>query len=222
MDINVFKVINVMLKKWWIIILSALVCAVIAFSYSYFAIEPLYRSSTSLYVNNSDVSIDKINASDITAAESLVGSYIHILQSRGVLSDVVEDMNNKYTYSQIKQMVEASSKTGTVIIEITVMCPIAEDAQTIANLVVKNGISAIQRIITSTGAEIIDEAPEPESTSYPNYQTFLILGFLVGAFIAVAIIFVLEMIDTRIKTEDDFTDEFKEIPVLGIIPRIEV
>lgn len=53
----------------------------------------------------------------------------------------------------------------------------------------------------------------------PNPMNKAMLGFAIGAVLPYAFFFVLALIDTRIKTEDDIKSKF-EYPILGQIPRL--
>ena len=79
-QLDLQRLVSLLLDKGWVIGLSALVCAVLTFIVSVYLITPQYESSTMFYVNNSDISVDGFSASissgDITTRKSLVDSYI--------------------------------------------------------------------------------------------------------------------------------------------------
>ena len=53
----------------------------------------------------------------------------------------------------------------------------------------------------------------------PNPMNKALLGAMIGAALPYAIFFVLNLIDTRVKTEEDIKSRF-EYPILGQIPRL--
>ena len=68
---------------------------------------------------------------------------------------------------------------------------------------------ALQRLIAleavQTGnAEPVDQARVPDSPAYPNTKLDALLGFLVGGLIGVGVIFLLDVLDRRVKTVEDF------------------
>ena len=71
------------------IVLAAVVCAGLALGYTKLLITPTYKANALLYVNSSDISVAgsklSISASDLTAAKSLVDTYIVILNTRTTL-----------------------------------------------------------------------------------------------------------------------------------------
>lgn len=223
MEINIFELVHLLIRKLWILILSAIVCASLAFCYSYFSITPLYTSSATMYINNSQVSgyENKISSSDISAAESLVNNVVTIIKSRTVINQVYLDIDRKYSEKQLTNMVSASVVTNTVIVEINVECEDSEDAQKIAASFVKNSKATIEKVIENSGVETIDEPSLPTSQSYPDNKTFILLGLLAGLVISAVAVIVIDILDTKIDSEQDFAETFPDIPIVGIIPDIE-
>ena len=68
---------------------------------------------------------------------------------------------------------------------------------------------------------IVDNASLPTTTSSPNIKQNTFIGIFVGIIIGIAIIFIRELLDTRIKDEDELKTKYN-IPVLGIIPNLDV
>jgi capsular polysaccharide biosynthesis protein len=68
---------------------------------------------------------------------------------------------------------------------------------------------------------VVDHAQVPESPIKPRKTMNVAIAFVLGAMAAVGLIFLLEYLDTSIKTPEDVTTHLG-LPVLGVIPLIEV
>lgn len=79
---------------------------IVMFSYAKFLIVPLYESKAMMYVNNSSLSLGNtsfsISSGELSAAQSLVETYIVILKSRLTLNAVIEKADLPYTYEELK------------------------------------------------------------------------------------------------------------------------
>ncbi|MBQ7128991.1 MAG: hypothetical protein IJO19_03275 [Clostridia bacterium] len=223
MEINIFELVHLLIRKLWVLILSAIVCAGLAFCYSFFSLTPLYTSTSTLYINNSQVSgyENKISSSDISAAESLVNNVVAIIKSRSVAHLVYLDIDRKYSEKQLSNIVSASVVNNTVIVQIDVECEDPTDAQKINASFVKNSKTQIEKIIEKSGVETVDEPSLPSSQSYPDNKTFIILGLLAGLVISSVAVVIIDILDTKIDSEQDFAETFPDIPIIGIIPNIE-
>jgi polysaccharide biosynthesis transport protein len=74
------------------------------------------------------------------------------------------------------------------------------------------------RAVAGGGANIIGLASPATSPSGMHFSTAVIMGLLIGLAIALAIVFLLETLDRRVKTIEDFEREYR-LPALTSIPR---
>jgi len=94
-EIDLLKLLKVLLGKIWIIIAAAFVGGIVFFLFTLFFITPKYQSSALLYVNNNslDIGSTKLNISsgDISASSSLIDTYCVILKSRTTLEQAIKE-----------------------------------------------------------------------------------------------------------------------------------
>lgn len=210
-------------KKAWLLVLSAVLCGLIAFFVTKFAITPMYSADVKLYVNNSSISLGStsvsISGSDLSTAQSLVSTYIVILQSRTVLNEIIAEGNLPYTTTQLTSMISASAMNSTEIFKITVINPDPVMAETIANIIAEVLPNKIATIVDGSAVRIVDYAIEPATPYSPDYTQNTLLGVLVGFVLSAAFVVLVTIFDESITSEDILTQEF-DIPVLSIIPEV--
>ena len=80
--------------------------------------------------------------------------------------------------------------------------------------------TAISFAATSPVAKIIDPAYSQALPIGPESSMLLMGGFLIGLFLPVGVIFVGNMMDTKVHNKRDLNTVIKHIPFLGEIPRI--
>ncbi len=220
MELDLQQVIKIMLKRWWIIVLSAMLCGAAALTISVFFITPLYSASTMLYVSNENRSIESpITAGDLTLSQKLVDTYVVILKSRPVLTEVINNITVNYSLAEIEKMISASAVNNTEVFEITVTCTVPEHAKDIANAIAEFGAPEIVRIVKAGSVEVVENAVLPKEKTSPNNMTNLLVGIFLGIAASAGAVLLTEILDTRIKTEEDLT-ETANIPVIGSIPSI--
>ena len=59
----------------------------------------------------------------------------------------------------------------------------------------------------------------PTTRSSPNYSMSAVLGFVIGAVLAITAIILAHALDVRVKSEEDLA-EICSVPVLGTIPDV--
>lgn len=221
MEIDTQRLIGAVWNKAWLVTLVAVVCAILSFLGTFYFITPQYQSSAMFYVNNSSVSVGdatfSIDSGDISAAKSLVDSYIVILRTRESLNDVIDYAGVNRTYSELRSMISAASVNSTEIFEVVVTSPDPHEAQKIASAIAYILPKRISSIIEGTSAKVVDAAVVPTKPSSPSYSMNTLVGFVVGFALSVVIILLREFFDITIRTEEDVTQAHK-YPLLAAVP----
>ena len=136
-EIDVRRVMDAVVHRAWIIGVVAVLCAVLVFIGTFFFVTPLYESSAVFYVNNNALSVGdasfSLTTGDISAAKSLVDSYIVILNTRTTLNDVIDYADVDRSYEELKGMISAAAVNDTEIFEIVITSADPFEAERIAN-----------------------------------------------------------------------------------------
>ena len=215
--VDLGKIVRLVIKNLWVVALCAVLVASIMFGYVAAFVTPTYQAEVTMYINNSSNKSGYINASDLSVALKLVATYVNIVKSDSVLDQVVDALELDMTAGQVRKMLTAEAMDETEMFRVTITHEDPVMAAKIANTIGEIAPKKITEIIDGSSAKIVDTAKVPTSRSSPNYVTTLILGFIIGAVLAIAAIVVRDFMDVRIKSEDDLT-EISSAPVLGIIP----
>lgn len=223
-EIDVFRILKALFQRLWIILIFTVVFGVVAFSYAAFALEPTYDAEALLYVNNSSFQLGnssvKISSSDISAAQSLVDTYIVILNTRLTLEEVAEDCELDYSYKDIKGMLTAEAVSGTEIFRVRVRTNNPEHSKIIANTIAKVLPEKISEVVDGSSVRIVDYAVKPAVKSGPDITKITVIGMALGILISCAGIIIWELTDTIIHDEDYLTKTFPKIPILAVIPNL--
>ena len=67
---------------------------------------------------------------------------------------------------------------------------------------------------------VIDAAVTPTTPSGPKRALYMAVAFLAGLFVAVVIVVVADMADTRVRNSKD-AEEIADLPVVGHFPKVE-
>jgi len=221
LEIDMIRLLKALWKRIWIIILSALLCAEIGFAYANYIITPLYKSSVLMYVNNSSFSLRNtsfsFSSSDLTAAQSLVDTYIIILKTRTTLDTVISRAGVDYSYEQLEKMVEAEAVNGTEVFEITVTSDDPQEAQVLAKTIASVLPGKVAAVVDGSSVRVVDYAVVPTKKDSPNITLYTAAGLMLGLIISCAIVVILELMDDLVHDEEFLTQNF-DIPMLASIP----
>lgn len=224
-QLTVSEIVNMLLRRWWIIAFTAFSLAVVAFFYSQFMLVPLYKTDGSLFVNASRTQTSDVSQSNIIASQQLATTCKEILTRRTFLATVSEDVvakgGNKYPPAQLKKMISIKSVNDTEIMEITVSGSEREDLKLICDSVLTLSANELSRVINAGQVKILDLGQVPERPYSPNTRNNTLICFFIGLLAGSLIVFCIEFLDTRVKSREDIVSRY-DGALLGEIPELNI
>lgn len=225
-SINITDLLMLAWHRLWIIVLSAVCCAAIVFTYCKFFVIPRCSSTASIIVTNGAVTTsfnetsDKVSGSDISASLYLAYTVVDILNTPDIYKKVADQLGDGYEYQNLMGRSSVARRTeDTLFIDVTFSSTDPKEAMRIANKFVEISCEYIPEFIPSARAMVASTAIKATKT-YPRTMTSTFVAGVVGAVAAYAIVFIIELMNRSIKGEDDFTANF-EVPLLGSVPDFE-
>lgn len=175
-----------------------------------------YTASTTMYVLSKNADNKSGNAySDLTAGQLLSNDVASIAKSSEVKSAVANSLGTSLSSYDVK----VDNSTTTRVITLSVTGPDPQAAANIANAYVQNISSTAQSVMDVQAVNVIDAASAPTSPSGPKRPLYIVVALLVGLFLAVAIVVIADMVNTKVRSDED-VEELLGIPVVGHFPDI--
>lgn len=221
-QIDLLKLVEGIIRRFWIVALCMVLCGGLLFSYAAFYLTPMYQANVMVYVNNSSFSVGatsfSISASEISAARGLVETYLVILKSRTTLNEVIRLGELDYTYEQLYNMISAEAVNETEIFSVKVTSPDPYEVEHIANTIARVLPDKIASVVEGSAARIVDYAVVPSQKISPSIRKYTLIGLLMGMLLSCGAIVVVELMDDRIRSENYLLETFSNIPLLSVIP----
>lgn len=229
-ELDLFQVVNILWQKALIIILAATIFGAASFTGTFFFISPKYKATTSMYVNNSSFSFGatsfSITSSELSASNTLVSTYIYILESRTTLEEVISEAGLSYTYEDLEKMIDARAVSDTAAFDVTVESENPVEAELVANTIAKILPDRIAEIVDGSSVRIVDYAIIPAHRSSPSYIKNTLIGAVIGGILCSAVVLAMfvtsEKRNDDIRSVDDLKDMYPDIPVLALIPDMRI
>ena len=221
-QIDLRKIFKGMIRRLWLIILAAVLCGGLLFSYAAFLVTPLYEASVMMYVNNSSLSVGStsisISSSQITAAKSLVETYQIILKTRMTLEDVIRVGELNCSDEALREMLSTETVNETEIFSVTVTNPDPNEAEHIANTIARVLPDKIGNVVEGSSVRVVEYAVVPSGKVSPNITKYTVLGLALGMVLGCGVIAFIEIADDRIRSEEYLLEQFGKTPLLAVIP----
>lgn len=214
-EIDLIEIFYLMKHQLWIIILSGIIFASLAGLISSFLLTPMYTSRTQLYILSKSTSITSL--ADIQLGTQLTQDYMVLVKSRPVVNKVIENLSLDMKYEEMLDFISVENPTNTRILEIRVEYPSAYLAKEIVDEFAAVSTNQIAKIMDVEEPTIVEEGYVQPDPSSPNTTRNIIIGGLIGIFLAAGIIIVLYLLDDTIKDADDI-EKYLGLTNLGLIP----
>lgn len=223
LEIDLQEIFMYLLYRCWVMILAMVIFGGIAFGYTYQFVTPMYQSDAKLYVNaTASIGSVSISATDVGAGSDLIETYTVILQTRDTLQEIIDYTECGYSQGQLSSMISASAVGSTDIMNIVVTNEDPIMAEKIASSIAKILPDKISEIIDGTSVRVVDTAIVPSYPVSPNYTNNVAKGAMLGLALSGLILVLRLLLETKITSMDYLKDTYGDIPLLAVIPIVEV
>lgn len=212
-------------SRWWLILLAGIVCAAGMFAFAKYTYTETYEAkatlaftiSTKQYTYNSDGKIIKTEEVIKPYSGIDVARYQYYLNSDEMVDTVYRRLNRVYTADQIRKslMIRGTDIAG--IFTVSVISQNRQLCQDAIRIILAEYPEYLKKFDTGLGIQkIIDQSTPFITNSDQAFQKALI-GFLAGAFIVIAVLFLIEVLSNTVRSTDDIREN-TNLRLLGSVP----
>ena len=219
-ELTIDKLIEFFLRKWYMIVISAVIFGLVTYIYSMSIMEYRYTSQGTMIVTNTLNEQSEINKSDLDTSARLVETYRILLTSTKFCEKLSAEFDNKYSAAQIKSCLSLRSVNSTEVLSVKATTLNKEFSQKLVQCVLDNAQEEINTVSGAYHVKILDNATTPTTDSYPNVSFNTFIGILAGLIFSVICGLISTMFDMKLKDEEELKLMYN-IPSLGSIPNME-
>ncbi|MCD8838460.1 capsule biosynthesis protein CapA [Staphylococcus arlettae] len=212
--INITEISRIFKNYLLFIIILPLLSLVASIVVTFFLIEDKYVATTQLLINQKENTHQ--NVQDIQSNIQLVNTYSEIVKSPRILGKVAKELKGQYEADEIKNFLNVTNQANTQVLNISIFHNDKEVAEQLANTVANVFKKEIPKIMKVDNVSLLSSATKTGHQVAPNVPLNLFIGWASGLLILCIIIFIKEITDKRIKSEQDVYDQMN-LPVLGSI-----
>lgn len=218
-EIDLRQLFLVLRRRLALLVAMPVVAGLVAGIISVFVLSPVYSAQTTLWVIKENSS--QINYNDLLLNRNLTKTYAEVAKSRAVMADVIGALSlSQFTIEQLQAKLTVTPVRDTEILSFEVEDADPARAAAIANAVADSFKQQIRSFMQVENVAVVDKAMIPTDPIKPRKLMNVAVAVVLGGMAAVGAVFLLEYLDTTLKSPDDVT-ECLGLPVLGLIPTIE-
>lgn len=190
---DVFKA---LIRKWWIIVLSGVVCALIALGATFLLTKQQYKATCKMYVYNSTdrTTQTSIKNEDFNASDNIITVYSEMLKMDITYKNILNhaELDDKYTVSQFGKMLSCGSVEHTPIFYVSITSESKNDAIKLANATMETFPTEAKKVVVGSDYEIMSYATEATKLDR-GLTKHVVLGVIVGVLISCGVIIIIRI-----------------------------
>lgn len=214
-EIDLQQLLFAIILHWKSILVSMLLAGLVAFSYRFFLIKPLYESNALLYVLTKSTSITSL--ADLQTGANLTQDYLIVTKDRPVLEKVIDYLSLPESYDALAAKVEVSNPTNTRFIKISVNDEDPERAKIICDQIANVAAAFIAEKMDQDPPSLVKGGYSDGKPVNHGIVFFTAVGLLIGFAVAVALIAIHEIFNDDVTSPEDVENKVG-IKVLASLP----
>ncbi|CAM4032797.1 capsule biosynthesis protein CapA [Staphylococcus schweitzeri] len=214
---DLVKLLNILKKNIKLLVILPAICLVVSAVLTFFVMPDKYTASTQILVNMKKSSSD-LAFQNVQSSLQSVNTYTEIIKSPRILDKVAREFDGEYTTTELNSFLKVTNQTNSQIITVSVTTGNKSESDKIVNRISKVFAHDMPKIMSVDNVTILSSAHDNAVKVSPIISVNLVISIIVGIVLAILIIFLKELLDKRIKTEEDVEAQLG-LPILGSIQK---
>lgn len=218
-EIDLGALLREALRRWWVFLITAVICGLLALIVTVALITPQYESQAMLYILSKTTSVTSF--ADFQISTELTADFEVIATSKPVIDGALERMEEEdgvtLTREDVEEMLEVSNAADTRILVITATDPDPSVACIVANAVAAETADQMAYIMKSDPPTTVEEAEVAEEPVSPSLMRNTALGVLIGILLVAVYVTIQYIRNDNIKNQEE-VQRYLGLNTLAVIP----
>lgn len=219
--ISLSEIFEALKKRWIMIVAITVVATLISGVLSFFVIDPVYETSTKLFIGKEESDEAAYNTNDIQMYQKLLQTYAQAIKTKDLVGRAINELDYDLEAASVVSALTVTPVTDTQILQIKYQSKDPEEAVDVLKNITAEFIVTSKELVSNGNVRVIEEVELPESPVSPNKTMNIAIAFLLGLMVSVGLVFLIEYLDNTYKSKEQLEKEL-DIPVLGTIPDVDM
>jgi capsular polysaccharide biosynthesis protein len=219
--ISLSEIFEALKKRWLMITVITLLCTIVSALVSIFVMKPMYETSTKLFIGKEENTNTTYDNNDIMMYQKLLKTYSETIKTKDLIVRAVDRTSYDLTSAEVLEKLNVVTVADTQILQISYKSDDPSEAKALLEEITGEFIATSKALVPNGNVTVIETVALPEKPVSPNVKMNIAIAFLLGLMISVGLVFLLEYMDNTYKSKEQLEKDL-DIPVLGVIPHLEV
>jgi len=218
--ISLGEILEVLKKRWKLILIVTLLATLVSGLVSFFLISPKYEASTKLFIGKEAGAEAGYDQNEIAMYQKLMKTYSEAIKTRDLVGRAIKVANSNLTEDEVLKKLTVVTVADTQLLQIKIDDKNPNMAATMVQAITNEFVTTSKVLVPNGNIKVIESVKVPEIPVSPNKKMNIAIAFLLGLMVSVGVSFLLEFLDNTYKNREQLEKEL-DIPVIGTIPHTE-
>ena len=219
--ISLAEILQALKKRWLLILLIALFCSGVSAAASIYLIQPMYQTSTKLFIGKEQNSVEGYDSNEVSLYQKLLKTYSETIMTKDLITRAIDKTNYNLYPGSVLGGLNVVSIPDTQILQIIYTSNDPTQAKEMLEAITDEFVITSKELVPNGNVRVIESVSLPQYPISPNRTRNVAIAFIFGVAVGVALVFLLEYMNNTFKSKEQLENNL-EIPVLGVIPELEV
>ena len=179
--ISLSEIFEAIKKRWIMIVAITLTATIISGVLSFFVIDPVYETSTKVFIGKEENDDAAYNSGDIQMYQQLLQTYAQAIQTKDLVNRAISGLSyDELEASGVVNSLTVTPISSTQILEIKYQSKNPEEAKDVLKSVTDEFIVTAKELVPNGNVRVIEEVELPEEPVSPNKVMNIAIAFLLG------------------------------------------
>ena len=185
--IRIEDIVDILIKRWKMILSITLIATIVAAIISFFVIAPKYEASTKVFIGKENTKDQNYNNSDIQMYQQLLKTYAGVITTNDLVEKAIDKDDLDLKSEEILESLTVTPSANTQILEIKYTSKDKVLARDLVRCSYNSIYKIIYRAYTKWKCKNNRKCKIPESPVSPNKKMNIAIAFLLGLMISVGL-----------------------------------
>ncbi|MGI9050741.1 MAG: YveK family protein [Rubrobacteraceae bacterium] len=214
---------DVIRRRLWVIVLSALVVTGLTVAYSLLFQTPEYQASIKILIGQKQGESQSSFGSNVQGLQDVTATMAEAVSTGSVADSVIKQQKLSMSPGDLLKNLTAAQSSTTQFIDVSYKDPNPHSAAQIVNAVGKQFSEKVSQLSTGTNltATVFESATVPQSPSSPKPLLYGALALVLGTILGIFLAFLAEYLDDSWRSPEE-VEQVSGVPTLGVIPGFKI
>ncbi|AQR95092.1 MULTISPECIES: YveK family protein [Clostridium] len=216
-ELRLQDILEILKRKWKLVIAVASITTIITALVNFFLITPIFQVNSKVFIGKEENISSKYDNSDVQMYQKLLKTYSELMKTKDLIEDSINKNNLNISADEVIDNLKVTPMTDTQILQVSYENKDKVLAREVLVSIIDEFMLESKTIIQNGNVKVIESAELPEKPISPQKALNVAIAFIIGFMVGASLALIKEYVDDTVKTKEQ-TENVMGLPVIGMIP----